>query len=120
MTQGALATASMQEGQGAADYNDLSLNFMNLIEDRFSCRSKNPTAFCRFFFFFFKSVFHPKIHVEVQKPLCIQRKYLLNLSAMCKGYKKLKYVARQLLGFSYMCTIEVKWKCDMIAGMSCS
>lgn len=39
---------------------------------------------------------------------------------MCKGYKKLKYVARQLLGFSYMCTIEVKWKCDMIAGMSCS
>lgn len=37
---------------------------------------------------------------------------------MCKGYKK--FVIRQLLGFSYMRTIEVKWKCDMIAGMSCS
>lgn len=115
MTQEALATASMQEDQGAADYNDLSLNFMNLIEDRFSCRSKNPTAFCRFFL---KICVSSKIHVEVQKPLCIQRKYLLNISAMCKGYKK--YVIRQLLGFSYMRTIEVKWKCDMIAGMSCS
>lgn len=65
MTQGALATASMQEGQGAADYNDLSLNFMNLIEDRFSCRSKNPTAFCGFIiFFFFKSVFHQKFMLK--------------------------------------------------------
>lgn len=61
MTQEALATASMQEDQGAADYNDLSLNFMNLIEDRFSCRYKNPTAFCRFFL---KSVFHQKFMLK--------------------------------------------------------